>query len=376
MKLCIQDPNYTESYSLHEALITESKDATEAGGVYAFVSSDGVKLFLENSSLEQLLSNGKMTLIIGIDQITNCKTITKLKELEEKYTDNLKVLAFLNDTKDSLFHPKLCWFKKQNGGSLIIGSGNLTTKGLRKNREIFSIISLNDNEIKNIIDQWKNWMEVNRNLLKPIDNEEVMNRAKLNKFKFSSTAKGKKKNRDIEDNGYIENNGDIENNEDIEAWKYEKTDEVLIYEIPKNGNRLKQVNFNKDSFFGFFGVDKNDNSKIVVFKSIDINGNLGEIEERQSVTVASHNFRFELSALSGIEYPDNNYKPIGVFVRVAIRMILYSVLMPGDDEYENLKKFLYEESDIKREDRMKRLNTTMDKLEEKCNNLSICKLNK
>lgn len=376
MELFIQDPNYPKSYSLHEALIKESKDAIEAGGVYAFVSSDGVRLFLENESLESLLLNGKMTLLIGIDEITNYKTLIKLKELENKYNGNLRVLAFLNDIRSSLFHPKLCWFKKNNGGSLIIGSGNLTIKGLRKNREIFSIISLDNDKISNIINQWNEWIEHNKNLLKPIDDEEVIERAKLNKFTAISRVKkeGKDKNKDKSLSETLLEEIEKENIEvdDIEAWEYEETDKVLICEIPKNGNRLKQVNFDKKSFYDFFGADKSDKSKIVIFKALYKNGKIGETEERPSVAVASQNYRFELSALSGIMYPSEG-KPIGIFVRVMTRMILYSIVMPKEEEYIKLKKFLYENSEIKREDRMKRLNTKMDLLKKECPKLSICK---
>lgn len=78
MELCIQDPKYPNSYSLHEALLRESTNAVQGGAVYAFVSAGGVKLFLESEKLQKLLSIGKFQLVIGIDEITNLNTLLKL----------------------------------------------------------------------------------------------------------------------------------------------------------------------------------------------------------------------------------------------------------------------------------------------------------
>lgn len=380
MELCIQDPKYPNSYSLHEALLRESTSAVQGGAVYAFVSAGGVKLFLESEKLQKLLNSGKFQLVVGIDEITNINTLSKLEELQKRYS-NLEVLAFLNNASNSLFHPKFCWFKYNDGGSLITGSGNLTEKGLRKNREIFNVQKVNSKELSVFLQQWNDWLDYNKELLKPINDEEVIRKAESNKIVFSSESKGNtnKTGNDSNDETLQKSNPETFDNkgneidaDDFEAWKYQETDEVLICELPKNGDRFKQANFDKNSFFNFFGADNNDKSKIILFRSLDEDGFLGELEERPAVSVVSQNYRFELEALSGIKYPKEG-KPIGVFVKIMTRMILYTIVMPNNKEFIYLKQFLYKNSSIQIKGRMKRFNTNIKELRKNCGGLSICK---
>lgn len=398
MNLFIQDPKYPDSYLLHEALLAACKGAINGGAVYAFVSSGGVKLLLENEIFKNLLRNGSFELIVGIDEITNTKTLEKLGEIQNEYGGNLKVSAFLNNTKSSLFHPKFCWFENESGGVLVTGSGNLTEKGLRKNREIFNVIEVNKEDLKKIQEQWKSWLNYNKKLLKSIDDEEVKIKAESNRVRFikqkikESITKQKIKNGlnaegiDLEiDTDDIDLEIDIENidlgidienmdEEDIEAWNYEDDDSVLVYQIPKNGGRKEQVNFDKDSFFNFFGAGGTDAyRKIAVFRNILENGTICEVEERPAVSVKSQNYRFELEALSDISYPTDGNRPIGIFIKVSTRMFIYMVTIPGEVYYQEVKEFLYDNTLIKRDDRMKRYNTNVKELRDNCKNIPIWK---
>jgi len=56
---------------------------------------------------------------------------------------------------------------------------------------------------------------------------------------------------------------------------------------------------------------------------------LSDIENRQSVSVKSKNYRFELDAASGLDYPTNG-RPIGVFIKVSTRIFMYHLFMPSD----------------------------------------------
>ena len=55
----------------------------------------------------------------------------------------MTVRAFLNPKPEGLFHPKFCFTKRQGGGHLIAGSGNLTEGGLLGNWEAYSVDELN-----------------------------------------------------------------------------------------------------------------------------------------------------------------------------------------------------------------------------------------
>ena len=150
MAFCIQDPTYENSEYLHEALIASCVGAISGGGAYAFASRDGIKLLMEDDNFKEFLNNGSFTLIVGMDDITNVYAIDMLKRMKEKYGNNLTIKAYIHNSKGSTFHPKYSWFETKDGGILVIGSGNLTQRGLRQNREAYAIERLSKNEIEEV----------------------------------------------------------------------------------------------------------------------------------------------------------------------------------------------------------------------------------
>ena len=57
---------------------------------------------------------------------------------------------------------------------------------------------------------------------------------------------------------------------------------------------------------------------------------------RQSVSVESHNYRFELDAAKGVVYPNGQERPIGVFAKVSDRDFLYEIVMPDNQVYQQV----------------------------------------
>lgn len=133
--------------------------------------------------------------------------------------------------------------------------------------------------------------------------------------------------------------------EDIDVdesyWKINFSCETLVAEIPKNGDRLKQANFDKDSFEHYFGATCGENGAYrILLKSIQQDGRLGETEIRPSVSVASHNYRFELDAAKGLVYPKGKLRPIAIFFKVSCRDFLYELIMPDDNAYKEVINLL------------------------------------
>ena len=90
---------------------------------------------------------------------------------------------------------------------------------------------------------------------------------------------------------------------------------------------------------------------------MNADGTAGEVESRPSVSVRSQNYRFELEAAAGLDYPERG-RPVGVFVNVAPRTFRYRLLMPDDRSYTtvfNLLVSLYGG----RADRMRRVRTNV-----------------
>lgn len=373
MKLFFQDPGYDKSYTLHEALLKCFTVSNGGGGVYAFVSVEGVKLLLRDDSFTDFIKNGVFTLIVGTDEITNLKTINELKKMVANYP-NLKVLAFLNFNRGSLFHPKMTWFKTCEGGFVVVGSGNLTQKGLRRNREIFNIVELSEEDMAIIEQQWNDWLKVNKDNLYELDNEKVENRVKENvpiRSKITKKLKEKKTPEEV-----ISEIDIVDDNEDIGAWNFSIDDEVLVTEISNNNARLSQVNFHKEDFLDFFGAVIGDKNIRILLKHVDDLGTLSDTESRSFVKVQSQNYRIELNAMKGITYPDveKEGRPIGVFIRIANRMVLYALYFPTDALYHDLKIFLYNKTKVSSNSvRMVKYYTHVSELIKEQSKLSILK---
>jgi hypothetical protein len=110
--------------------------------------------------------------------------------------------------------------------------------------------------------------------------------------------------------------------------------------LPKNRGGLSQADVGKDAFVNFFGATPGRTHGILLTR-VDANGLLGEEEIRPSVTVRSHNYRFEIGAASGLRYPsDGEGRPIATFVRLGTRTFRYHLSMPGDVGYEGALGYL------------------------------------
>jgi hypothetical protein len=356
MKFCFQDPNIAQ-YNLHEEILLSSVGATDGAGVFAFVTSGGVKLLLMDDFFVEFIQSHTFNLVVGTDEITNAQTIETLCNYVQQYP-NLRVKAFLNPLSNATFHPKYCWFKHSVGGQAIVGSGNLTQQGLRKNWEAFTVLDLSSSEFNTLESQWNHWFVQNLPHLKDINDPLISEKVALNNRLTKKT---------IPVNGA--KTALVAKDEDFQAWTFDDTAQVLLAEIPRASNRWNQVNFDKNSFESYFGAKAGDNTMRIVFKGIKEDGLVQEAEIRQSVSVKSHNWRFELDLAKDKEYPDDG-RPIGVFVKVAERNFLYMIKMPSDNNYDTILSFLPTSTGVRR------FRITAGQLRKKCSKIPMLKYRK
>lgn len=349
--LLLQDISLKNSLTLDEVLASyiDDENTHRMYGAYAFVSSDGVKRVFTDK-VDKL---NEIQLVIGIDDITNTKSVNTLNNLLASESSNVK--AFMPSKRGSIFHPKFCIFSNedQTSGTLIIGSGNLTLGGLRKNREAFSAINLDETTLKVTLQNWRDWISANSMNLLPLDDERVEAQLVYNeaKFKFKRTIeKDLPKPPDVED---VEDVDDV----DVLDWYYGLDSDLLIAEIPKSGNRWKQANFDSDTYENYFGGSKETSTKVILLKHVDpLTGSLEDLEERPCVAVKSVNYRIELQAASNLDYP-LHHSPIAIFIKIAERTFIYSLYMPEHPIYNELNTWV-EDNWIKkgkRQDRKCRL---------------------
>jgi len=347
VQLHIQDPANPNAPFLHEKILELCQGAMRGGGAFAFVSSDGVKLLLKDEVFKKFAGASKFELVVGIDAITNEKALKALNETS-KELPKLDVKVFCHDRFPAIFHPKFCWFRHRTKSYLLTGSGNLTAKGLRGNWEGFGVGELGRDSANALEKQWGDWRQFHESRLKPVDDPAVVARAAQNVRQFRPARRTPEEIEvEAEDAGRGQE-------KDVQVIP---TCDVLIAEIPRSGNRWKQANFRISTFRQFFGAEPGEFRR-VVFQHVNADGELGALENRQSVSVKSQNYRFELDAAAGLAYP-NNGRPVGVFIRIAPRTFLYRLMMPYDPDYGIVKAIL-DTQWTGRTDRMRCFSTNTD----------------
>lgn len=327
----------------------------------------------------------KVKIILGIDQKGTSK-----EALEEVLSWGVEAKIYHTQSVN-IFHPKIYLFENTDIFTLIVGSNNLTTMGLVKNIECSLLIkdTKGEHTVHNdFYVYWKSMLDgVDVNLM-PISQELIDNlyAEKLVPTESERTEKydnGRDKTpstkRAVTFNGAkIQRNpeGFVPKRRQVKAKRIIKTDnttnpsepiititdesllingeEVLIAEIG-GGPRWKQVNFPVEIFENFFGAERGNNSYNIELMNIAQDGSLGDVETRQAVSVKSHNYRFEIHcAETEGEYPGNDKRPIGLFVKIDNGQFLYQVLLHGHPAYRKIKKFLYSESSVRRQDELRR----------------------
>ncbi|TPQ30931.1 phospholipase D family protein [Cupriavidus pinatubonensis] len=345
MSLHIQDPANSDSEYLVDALLDACNGATVGGGAFAFLSSGGVRLFLKDTLFKGFMDRGSFDLVVGVDAITDSNAVTELMAVKEQHP-SLAAKVLIPNHPRSIFHPKFAWFDRGDGGVLLTGSGNLTAGGLRWNVEAFAVSELSAEEMAVLRAQWDAFLHRTAGCQFDPSDPRVVARLERNAARRKVLRKA-----GLDSTTEVEEEVDEAPSELPQlpgaAADEAPADEVpaigdmtpiLIAEIPEGGSRWEQANFSKDTFFNFFGASTAVQRRAYFFHVRD-DGTLGEQEVRPAVAVKSHNYRFELRAAKGLDYPAEG-RPIGVFARVAARTFVYMFLMPNVPGYREIAQLL------------------------------------
>lgn len=384
MELMIQDPTYAASMRLGETLIDACNMSQDGASAFAFAEENGIDLFLGDTDFGKYIKTHKYELVVGTDSVTDPKAVARLREYCKLYK-NLTVYGYVHDSRKYLFHPKVTWFETSTGGLSIIGSGNLTERGLFHNVEMFSYNELSNGDFTKLKADWMNWFNysVANNLIFDINDpiiDHAVNLSASKKSKLFSSAgnatgttigpslsalyKTQPKTTSVRKSATAPVTKTIKSKpkkattviaNPIPAvipvtvaptfnsvWTVLPTDRVLVAEVPKASDRWKQINFDKDSFQNYFGATPGGvgGTYRILLKNVDSAGVLGVTETRPSVSVASHNWRFEISAANGLPYPSGGNRPYVIFTEASIRSFLYELIMPGEPRYPDVDNFV------------------------------------
>jgi hypothetical protein len=304
-----QDPDDPDAPTLLEELIGGADGAEAGAGIFSYVRSNGADLLLRDADFQVFLSRGRFELVVGVDGVTDPAALDRLETISREYP-RLSIKVFLHDRAGTTSHPKFCWFRKRNGGVAVVGSGNLTLGGLTRNWEGFALVPLTTAAVRSLEARWRTWTLLHRTQLRELSDPDVRTRAARNV--------ATRPDRNVRDDRPVPRRPASES-------------PVLIAEIPRASNRWNQANFDLDNFVNFFHAD-DPRRRLQLWHISDSGVIAAEPEVRPGVAVRSRNFRVELGAAAGLDYPAVS-RPIAVFVATGPRNFLYMLLMPTSPHY-------------------------------------------
>jgi hypothetical protein len=358
MQISFQQPG---SSGLIATLNSAAEHSTSCGGVFAFASKAGFESYLNCPNIKHMLENNRdIYIIIGVDAVTNSEALLYIEERIVEFPNSLKVNVFYHENINSIFHPKFAWFKYANGMKLIIGSCNLTTRGLGQydisrspfgNWEVFGLHEYTDTQaiqLEEIINDWIINQEQNGFLL-PINNEKVRNRAM-----FNSRVRLPRLPRQLQT---------ITHEEIIsEEYDEEKT-EVLIREIPKN--RPGQADIGRKALKEFFGYEEDGDERNIFLQHVSLDNELEAVREVRLFVNKSRNYRLELHAMSDISYEigTDDSRMLLVAIKFDDYSYRYTVIPVNNSNYQIINNHLPRISSSQGR-KMREIMTTSDKLSE------------
>jgi len=342
MPLRLQDPENSSSPYLLESVLEACENATSGGGLFAWASGTGLRLLLRDKTFTHFVKHHDFELLVGLDLVTDARALREMQLLAEDYP-KITARVFLHRRASTIFHPKTCWFRRVgHGGTLVVGSGNLTVGGLRANWEAYTVTSLSEKEAQAVERDWRDLIERHTSKILEPSSTEALERAARNSvwdsrprpkgFGPAKRAGGAKKVRAAEPESGVQV---------IAADADELISEsspVLVAEIPRASTRWNQANFSLETYEKFFGA-KTGRQHRILLQHVEADGSLGALETRPSVEVKSRNFRFELQAASGLPYPSQG-RPVGVFLRQVTGLYLYRLVLPTSPDYSAIVKLL------------------------------------
>lgn len=373
-----QGYNLKKDTSVAKELIEqfESKRYDSFTCLVAFASYGGISALTPYIQREKK-RGVKIRIILGVDQKGTSKDA-----LEEVLAWGVDARIY-HTRSFNIFHPKIYLFENTDIFTLIVGSNNLTENGLVRNIECSLLVKdIKSNPVhKSFYEYWKGILDGTEVNLYPIT-QKLIDDLYADGI-ISSEYERKLRHDGIKDGGapsakakvvfkgctvqklpagFLPKKRHVRVRQTLKVGVKKKVqkvfvpidDDILIAEIG-GGPRWKQVNFPVQIFESFFGAQRGNNSYSIELKNVRNNGVMGDPEVRQAVTVKSHNYRFEINCpeTEG-DYPGEDNRPIGLFVRTGPDKFLYRVLLVEHPAYKSVHDFLLRESSVRRADELRR----------------------
>lgn len=363
--LIVQDEVYEGSLHLDEVMLSALSTSSRGAGAFAFATRNGINAIFNSDEFKDYCKSGKhFELLLGIDAVTNDKTLAYVKKLTDALNGRLIARVYYDNSSSSIFHPKTCWFADENpgnGGSMFVGSGNLTLNGLQNNTEMFSWIDMDQKGLRESEKTWNRWLQCaqDNQRIYAIDDPLILERAKEN----SSSSKRTKRY------------GKAERGEASDDFTVSGTCRAIVATMPMQQGRESQFVMPKAYYTDFFGFSaKNgtsDKDFRVLMRAVASDGLMGLAESRAgSISRGSSNYRIELDAARSATV-QNGVHPILVAIKTGPRDFLYEVFDVASPYLQLLKDYALRTNRRLRGNELPKCMTNVDELRNSIPNLPI-----
>lgn len=337
----IQDPRNKDSRLLVDELVRclEDSRVTSWKGMFAFASADGAIATLGSDSFQDFHSRGgDVSLLIGIDSVTNVKALEWLADFSSS-RPRVQIEVFASRQPRTLFHPKFSFFSGDDYEELLLGSGNFTMGGLRRNYEAFLSHVREAGSPSLWTNQWTDFYAHNAESIGPID-DEALERARSNALAMKAAREAvarATKHEDVPLELSLEDGEFVPTRVGLSAgWL-----RTLIAEVPRAASRWRQVHFDANTALDFFGLGPG-SELLIQLQGYEF-GEPQVPEVRKLIySTVNVNKKIEIATRKGEPYPEDDLgRPILVVREDGTRTFSYVLLMPGDAGYQETRELLY-----------------------------------
>ena len=338
-ELRVQDPAEPPRSPLFDELVAlvNNGDVVSLRMFFGFLTGSGVDALLRVPEVRDVLLRSEVEVLVGLDAVTDRLGLERLLELARD-NPQFKPLV-IKHTRRGLVHPKMLVARYADGRAVaVVGSNNLSSSGLSRNVEGYTIARFEPEEPLDLSD-WDEFIRRWDPLIGEIDDEALeaaeQNERRLKRLRTAVRETRTKPNSDVvvsDGQVYEVPVSEIEDLEDLE-------DLVLVAQIPKGGNRWSQVGYSAQIIRDYFDVEAGDQVFLRRFDS-------AKVEEPRVVhSKVNKNYRIELGAAREAgDYPEES-PPAVLFRRErgALRHHRYVFLMPEDEGHSEMAELAEEE---------------------------------
>lgn len=347
-ELHIQDPSWAGTHYLDEELVALLRDPgiSEIEGLFAFATVTGAAAFVGDPAFAEFADRGgTLRLLLGLDAITNKVALEYLIDRQTHHGARLVVKVFKND-RPGLFHPKLVRVARTDGGTtLLVGSGNLTTGGLRSNIEAYSVARFSAASPPDV-SEWDRFIRDHASEISDIDGDALArgerNAERVAASRAAAKATGATKPGGVKA-GEAEAAFEVATEDAILGDELDRQKAVaerfLVAEVPKAGTRWQQVHLNGDVTAAFFQAAPHTAERVLLYRREPLGGYVQEPPRPVVLSGTNLNHRIEFGANKGAPYPAAS-RPILVLREVGLRTFTYVMLLPGQPGHAEMDGLL------------------------------------